>query len=147
VCVLRGILMAVLALVALGCRAADDDPVVAEADARWMLEYYVAALQESYRAAHGRFATHYSSLFEPGTRITSAALGRARTGLAIRIGDADDDGWSAAASVPTRPGAVCVLNVGDPPTYLAVPGSPTTTAQAGDVRCIGFDPHSRFRLR
>jgi hypothetical protein len=102
-----------------------------------MLEYYVAALQESYRAAHGHFATDYSSLFDPGTRITSVALGTARTGLSVRIGDADDDGWNGAASLPTKPGAVCVLNVGDPPTYLAMPGRPLAK-QHGDVTCTGF---------
>jgi hypothetical protein len=105
-----------------------------------MLEYYVASLQESYRSAHGRFATDYSALFDPGTRITSAALARARVGLSIRIAAADADGWSAAASVSASPGAVCVLNVGNPPSYLAIPDRGARTGQPGEVVCVGFRP-------
>jgi hypothetical protein len=136
----RSLKVALTAMIALSlaCRTSGQNVVPVEADARWMLEYYVAALQESYRAAHGHFAAQYSLLFEPGMRITSAALGRARTGLVIRIGDADGDGWSAAASLPSRAGAVCVLNVGNPPTYLAVPGRRLSTT-GGEVACTGFD--------
>jgi len=132
---------AVLCLAALpaACHTATrPDLVQAEADARWMLEYHVAALQESYRAAHGHFAQDYSALFDPGARITSAALGRARPGLSIRIDAADADGWSGAASLPARPGAVCVLNVGDPPSFLALRYQPARTDPAGEVVCVGF---------
>jgi hypothetical protein len=136
---LRAVATAVGILLAAGCSpAARPDLAEAEADARWMLEYYVAALQESYRAAHGHFASQYSALFDPGARITSAALGRARPGLSVRIGDADADGWSAAASLPGVPGAVCVLNVGEPPSSLAVPGRPARTESQGEVVCAGL---------
>jgi hypothetical protein len=130
-----------LALGSAACRAGlPADAVRAQADARWMLEYYVAALQENYRAAHGHFAADYSALFDPGTRITSVALGRARTGLSVRIAAADSDGWSAAASVAAVPGLVCILNVGTPPTYLAVPDRGARVGRSGEVLCAGFGP-------
>ena len=103
-----------------------------------MLEYYVSALQESYRASHGRFADNYSSLFAPGTRITSAALAHAKAGFTIRLNAGDSSGWSAAASRADLPGAVCVLNVGAPSSSLAVPAHPARLGEPGEVVCAGF---------
>lgn len=128
---------------AIGCdpaQAVHPARAAAEADARWMLEYYVAALQERHRAVHGRFAADYSALFNLGApRQTSRALGAARPGFEVRIAGAGAAGWSAAITPRAFPGAVCVLTVGDPPTAAAVPGrGGVRMGPPGEVACAGF---------
>lgn len=124
----------------LACGAAPS-PVEVEADARWMLEYYVTALQDQYRAAHGRYAAHYTSLFDPRRPPTSQALGRARPAIDIQIAAGDSAGWSAAATHQAFPGCSCILTVGAPGHQLGVPrddGPGARLSPPGVVICRGF---------
>lgn len=138
-------LAAVVATLAAGAACHGGSPSAAaraatEADARWMLEYYVAALQEQHHAAHGRFADDYSALFEPATRrLTSRALAVARPGFEVRVAAADSAGWSAAVSPRAFPGAVCVMTVGAPPRVLGVPTrTGVSIGSPSEVTCAGF---------
>lgn len=121
--------------------APNPSPVDAERDARWMLEYYVAARQDAYRSVHGRFAADYSSLHDPHSPPTSAALGRARPDIEIRIVGGDAGGWSATATHREFPGCSCVLTVGTPSAEAGLPRESAPGAlrsQAGMVVCRGF---------
>ena len=125
-------------ILALSCRAVVS-PVQAEADTRWMLEYYVSALQEQYQAAHGHFAAHFTSLMDPRPRLTSQALARARVGVRVEIVAGDRLGWSARATHEAFPGCVCHFRVGEPPTVLAFPArNGARVSPSGVVECSGF---------
>jgi hypothetical protein len=124
----------------LGCERARS-PVAVEADARWMLEYYVTALQDQYRAVHGRYAAHYTSLFDPGRPPTSQALGQARVGIEIQVAAGDHSGWSASATHRAYPGCSCILTVGTPAHQLGLPRDDAPGARLGPpgvVICRGF---------
>lgn len=119
--------------------AARPKSAQAEADAQWMLEYYVAALQERHQLEAGRFTDHYDTLTDVAGRQTSEALRRPKADIVVRISGADSLGWSASASHPAFPGAACVLTVGRPAQRAAVAGPPIQVGSRGQVVCSGFD--------
>lgn len=121
------------------CSAPRLDPVKARTDAQWMLEVYVAALQEQHRSRHGQFAAHFTSLMDPGARVTSNYLARARPPIEVEIISGDADGWSAKATHPEFPGCLCVLTVGNPQSRLGIPTARgVELGESGQVFCRGF---------
>jgi hypothetical protein len=111
--------------------ACGPDPAALEKDAVHALRVEVPALQQAFRAANGRWATHAREL--TGGRDTLAS------GIRVMISGADAGGWAATSSHPEVPGAACAVWVGDPDVRPMLRGGVSPGA-AGQVTCIAFGP-------
>ena len=111
--------------------ACGPDPAARERDAVHALRTEIPALQEKYRAAHGRYATHFRELSGGADMLPS--------GIRVIIHGADAGGWAATSSHREVPGAACAVWIGDPDVRPSLTGN-VSPGRAGEVTCIAFGP-------
>lgn len=118
-----------LAAAALGLAACAPDPAKLEEQAVRALAAEVPALQEAYRAEHGRYADHMRQLTGGADTLPS--------GIRVIVHGGDTAGWSATSSHAAVPGAACAVWIGDPDKVPSLTGS-VGPKRAGEVSCISF---------
>lgn len=132
-CRRRACILLALASALNGCGQTRGDAAAAELRLRSTLDSLVRLAQEAHHAEHGYFAGDLARLGLTGLDPNVQVYFRA----------ADEDGWSASVTHRGWPSRPCVLNVGDPPGYAALPtGSvirPARVGPSGEVVCVPLE--------
>lgn len=118
-------------VILLALAACAPDPAKLEEQAVRALAAEVPALQEAYRAEHGRYADH--------TRQLTGGVDTLPSGIRVIVHGGDAAGWSATSSHRAVPGAACAVWIGDPGKVPSLTGS-VGPKRAGEVSCISFAP-------